>query len=178
MNDAEYEDIGVNTVKVFYHERPATEAQDMLEDIPRTTFFEDKNYDFPFTGMYKITKGKLEKVCMQWSSEKFNDVLNPIIEKNFKVQVKSLWDLPKEAYDKLLKKISETSWGTRIGGQPNFTQWDPRIGNCEKYENLLFQLDSEKGIMWGDVGIANWFISEANLKSNKFNDILFNWDCY
>ncbi|MCM1441681.1 MAG: YwqG family protein, partial [Roseburia sp.] len=175
VNDAEYNDTGDKNIKVFYHERPVTEEYDMLNDIPRTTF-QEKEYDFPFTGMYKITKGVMEKQCLQYSCEKFNSILNPIIEKNFHVSVKSLWDLPKSIYDRLLKKISENSWGTRIGGYPNFTQWDPRHG--DEYQTLLFQLDSEKGIMWGDVGIANWFIDEKNLKVNNFNKVYFTWDCY
>lgn len=176
VNDAEYTDTGDDKIKVIYHERYATEEYDMLDKIPRTTFFEDKNYDFPFTGMFKIIKGVLEKQYLHYGCEEFNDIINPIIEKHFNVKIKCIWDFPKDIYDKILKKIEENSWGTRIGGQPNFTQWDPRQDG--KYQTLLFQLDSEKGIMWGDVGIANWFIDEKNLRAKNFNKVFFTWDCY
>lgn len=73
----------------------------------------------------------------------------------------------------------------QIGGFPNFTQNDVRrVGDV-----LLFQMDSEMGngedgksksweILWGDCGIANFFISRADLKNLDFSNVLYNWDCY
>ena len=73
----------------------------------------------------------------------------------------------------------------QIGGFPNFTQGDVRrVGDV-----LLFQMDSELGkgengkgddweILWGDCGIANFFISRADLKNLDFSNVLYNWDCY
>ena len=45
------------------------------------------------------------------------------------------------------------------------------------YDTLLLQIDSEDDIMWGDSGIANFFISEEDLKNKNFEDMLYNWDC-
>lgn len=76
--------------------------------------------------------------------------------------------------------IYDTGWGTKLLGYPAFTQWDPREqeGN-QKYDTLLFQLDSDDGyVMWGDVGIGNFFISFENLVRRDFSDVLYNWDCY
>ena len=73
----------------------------------------------------------------------------------------------------------------QIGGFPNFTQSDVRrVGDV-----LLFQMDSELGkgengkgddweILWGDCGIANFFISRADLKNLDFSNVLYNWDCF
>lgn len=69
--------------------------------------------------------------------------------------------------------------GHKIGGFPNFTQSDVReIGD---YEILLLQIDSEgtekNEIMWGDCGIANFFIREKDLKELNFYKTIYNWDC-
>ncbi|MET0393037.1 MAG: DUF1963 domain-containing protein [Chitinophagaceae bacterium] len=68
--------------------------------------------------------------------------------------------------------------GHKIGGYAGFTQDDPRIGN-EAIENyiLLFQLDSGDEIMWGDSGIANFFIHPDDLARKDFSKVLYNWDC-
>ena len=49
---------------------------------------------------------------------------------------------------------------------------------------MLLQVDSEfvEGerrylIIWGDCGIANFFIREKDLKVQDFSNILYNWDC-
>ena len=71
-----------------------------------------------------------------------------------------------------------------IGGYPTFTQGDPRSAD-DDYDVLLFQMDSEMkggdwndGILWGDCGIANFFISRENLQKRDFTNVLYNWDCY
>ena len=54
--------------------------------------------------------------------------------------------------------------------------YDPR--NDEEHDVLLFQLDSEEGsVMWGDCGVANFFINADALKRMDFSDVLYNWDC-
>lgn len=63
----------------------------------------------------------------------------------------------------------------QIGGYPYFTQDDPRQEKSD--EVLLFQLDSSKGIMWGDSGVGNFFISKEDLKNKDFSHIRYNWDC-
>ena len=42
---------------------------------------------------------------------------------------------------------------------------------------LLFQLDSDDGVMWGDCGVGNFFITDADLKRRDFSRVLYNWDC-
>ena len=69
------------------------------------------------------------------------------------------------------------STGSRIGGYPYFTQSDPRPGTYEAYTVLLLQIDSEADIMWGDVGVAGWFITPDALARRDFSTVLYNWDC-
>ncbi len=69
-------------------------------------------------------------------------------------------------------------------GYPYFTQYDPREQNdgAKQYPVQLFQMDSDYGengdfIMWGDAGVANFFISEEGLANEDFRDVLYSWDC-
>lgn len=67
--------------------------------------------------------------------------------------------------------------GSRVGGYPGFTQEDPREDNT--YDVLLLQLDmdDECGIMFGDSGIANFFISNEDLINRDFSKVYYTWDC-
>ncbi|MCM1133530.1 MAG: YwqG family protein [Ruminococcus flavefaciens] len=51
-----------------------------------------------------------------------------------------------------------------------------------RYNTLLFQMDSidnEKiHIMWGDCGIAQFFINDEDLTDLNFDDVFFDYDCY
>ena len=69
-----------------------------------------------------------------------------------------------------------SSGGHKIGGYAFFTQEDPRQGT----ELLLFQLDTDQdnGILWGDMGVCNFFIEKENLEKLDFSKVLYNWDCY
>ena len=79
-----------------------------------------------------------------------------------------------ELTDEMYEQLG--GYGSKVLGYPAFTQFDPRDDN--KYDTLLFQLDSEDGVMlWGDCGVANFFINGAKLKQHDFSDILYNWDC-
>lgn len=71
--------------------------------------------------------------------------------------------------------------GCRIGGYATFSQDDPRMSKPNEDWQLLFQMDSvnEHGfdIMWGDVGVANFFIRPNDLAALNFDRIWYNWDC-
>lgn len=62
----------------------------------------------------------------------------------------------------------------QIGGYPDFTQNDVR----REDDILLFQMDSDGEIGWGDMGIANFFINPEDLINRDFSNVLYNWDCY
>ena len=64
--------------------------------------------------------------------------------------------------------------GHHLLGYPYFTQEDPRDGF---YQTLLFQMDSDDAILWGDCGVANFFIDLEKLKQRDFSDVYYTWDC-
>ena len=98
-------------------------------------------------------------------------------------QISDLYtDLEKEAYTKLYSSFKNNSHS--LGSYPSFIQWDPRSPE-DNYNFTLLQVDSELNpesdapeILWGDSGIANFFISVDDLKNRNFDNILFNWDCF
>lgn len=68
--------------------------------------------------------------------------------------------------------------GHKLGGYAYFTQSDPR--DCDskiKDYVLLFQIDSDDHIMWGDVGVANFFIDREDLAKKNFSKVFYTWDC-
>lgn len=71
------------------------------------------------------------------------------------------------------------SSGHKMGGYACFTQYDIREGNkdLQGYE-LLLQIDSDDDIMWGDVGVANFFIHPTDLAKKDFTKVAYSWDCY
>lgn len=73
----------------------------------------------------------------------------------------------------------------QVFGYPFFTQTDPRSyqENLRDLDTLLLQIDSDgtkegDRVLWGDVGIGNFFINGEALKRGDFSRVLFNWDCY
>lgn len=70
-----------------------------------------------------------------------------------------------------------------ILGYPYFTQGDPREYRDDNYyDTLLFQMDSEMQekrdyVLWGDCGVANFFINREALKNPDFSKVMYNWDC-
>ena len=92
-------------------------------------------------------------------------------------------DLERDVFDTLFKAFSGVDHA--IGAYPTFTQWDPR--NPEEkdaYGITLLQVESHwdndsnsSGIMWGDSGVANFFINKEKLEHLNFEDVLFNLDC-
>lgn len=107
------------------------------------------------------------------------------------VPVQRPWDfykrLPEDQRDyQLFTQPGWESGGHHAGGWPYFTQDDPRYdGKYEDLDVLLFQLDSDFGpesqrrdrVLWGDCGVANFFIRREDLQKRDFSRGLYNWDC-
>lgn len=93
-------------------------------------------------------------------------------------------DLFGEDFDDFYDNLFDTTnhW---LLGYPFFTQFDPRRNeedfeideNEIFYDTLLFQMDSDEDILWGDCGVANFFINKKDLENKNFNNILYSWDC-
>ena len=132
-------------------------------------YFSDSNDDFR-----EIVDREMKKFHIE-NKEKYKEILKVYDNKEY-LSYWDIWDILEE--DKEIgKKLFEA--GHKIGGFPNFTQSDVReIGD---YEILLLQIDSEgtekNEIMWGDCGIANFFIREKDLKELNFDKVIYNWDC-
>ena len=132
-------------------------------------YFLDSNDDFR-----EIVNREMKKFHIE-NKEKYKEILKVYDNKEY-LSYWDIWDILEE--DKEIgKKLFEA--GHKIGGFPNFTQSDVReIGD---YEILLLQIDSEgtekNEIMWGDCGIANFFIREKDLKELNFEKVIYNWDC-
>lgn len=132
-------------------------------------YFSDSNDDFR-----EIVNREMKKFHIE-NKEKYKGILKVYDDKEY-LSYWDIWDILEE--DKEIgKKLFEV--GHKIGGFPNFTQSDVReIGD---YEILLLQIDSEgtekNEIMWGDCGIANFFIREKDLKELNFEKVIYNWDC-
>ena len=132
-------------------------------------YFSDSNDDFR-----EIVDREMKKFYDE-NKDKYSEILK-IYDKENQLNCWEIWDILEE--DKEIgEKLFEA--GHKIGGFPNFTQSDIReVGD---YEILLLQIDSvgtEKNeIMWGDCGIANFFIREKDLKELNFDKAIYNWDC-
>ena len=132
-------------------------------------YFSDSNDDFR-----EIVDREMKKFHIE-NKEKYKEILKVYDNKEY-LSYWDIWDILEE--DKEIgKKLFEA--GHKIGGFPNFTQSDVReIGD---YEILLLQIDSEgtekNEIMWGDCGVANFFIREKDLKELNFEKVIYKWDC-
>jgi uncharacterized protein YwqG len=74
--------------------------------------------------------------------------------------------------------------GHRLGGNPNFRQWDPRASMPREEEYLLLlQIDTDESalekiyIEWSALGVGNFFIKKSDLQKLDFSQVLYNWDC-
>jgi len=83
--------------------------------------------------------------------------------------------LPQDTVDEALYDALNRS-GHKLGGYPEFTQEDPRAPQDRQV--LLLQLDSDDEMMWGDSGIANFFIDPDDLRRGDFSRVAYHWDCY
>lgn len=171
--------------RVIYHSTIADETQ-----TPPEIILEHK-YDVPFVGEYKLIPNEITTMVGDASSEtfvdefvsNFNKMADKEIQNMFGSPLKSIMDLDDGSIEELCQRNSRKK--AHIGGYPHFTQYDPRDKQrYSKYDLLLFELDSihdkkkNIDIMWGDCGIGNFFISQANLKECNFSEVLYNYDCY
>ncbi len=95
----------------------------------------------------------------------------------FNAEIDNFYDLSNAEIDYITDEMYELK--TKISGYAGFTQDDVREYGYTDYEVLLLQIDSEQDyIMWGDCGIANFFITKEDLERKDFSKVLYNWDCY
>ena len=155
--------------KVVYHENVITDENLLVTDFS----YMDKygiDYEIAPVSTEVSIKFKLNTQPITATDYRFEQ----LVESN-KV-FKQLWD-DEDASD---CHYEEFYGGHQIEGYSSFTQTDPREAEeLQKYDIMLLQIDTddEVDIMFGDAGIANFFIKSEDLKNLNFKDILYNWDC-
>ena len=106
----------------------------------------------------------------------FDRLFTDLWNEAFSDDIETIWDLPEETR-RLLWDIVPDGTEHRIGGYPYFTQQDPREEDSP-FTELLLQMNSYGDyIMWGTMGVANFFIRKEDLKEKNFEEVLYNWDC-
>ena len=156
-------------------------------DVPAKEIFEAaranniyvRYFDKPRINNYlRITIGtdeEMKKFYLE-NREKYPEILKVYKDEKY-LNYWDIWDILEENKE-IGEKLFEA--GHKIGGYPNFTQSDVRDLKAG-YNILLLQIDSEgtdeHEIIWGDFGIANFFIREKDLKELNFDEVIYNWDC-
>lgn len=166
--------------RIIYHEKiDYSITKEFIEklNIPDS----NKANNYPVNGEYKISLNKT-KTYINYYDFNFDKIFAKAYKEVFGKKLK-----PKERYDEVLEQEEldileeelEEDSRHKMLGYAYFTQEDPRyMEKYKKYDTLLLQLDSEDNyIMWGDLGVANFFINRKSLEEKNFNDVLYNWDC-
>lgn len=149
--------------RVIYHE---TIEKDMLSDEELPTFNEE-NLMMPGN-----TEAKMY----------FKEATKPVSFVDYRAKE---FALPSFDFDEAWEEYMEMYYAQpmhQVGGYSYFTQEDPRnyaSNGYEAYEIMLLQIDSDMEIdlMWGDMGIGNFFITAEDLDARNFSRVLYNWDC-
>lgn len=182
-----------DTWRVIYHEKIITDESKLFSEKDMPKF--DPERDYPFKGEFKLKAENVEPMPLSSADFRFEKAVVAAYNEIFGGDIIGLWDskggrglrqVDEPLYDAIYTRYSGK---TRMGGYPVFTQEDPR-GYNENYAKctvMLFQSDSENGgedeknwddeIMWGDCGVANFFISPEDLAKRDFSHVLYNWDC-
>ena len=170
--------------KVIYHQEidENIKENDVFElQIPISTKLDiHKEEYFPFYGEYLLNFKK----CRESIGERnynFDEILENVVKELFNEDLEgkpSFEYFSEEEYEYLIENIETT--GHKVLGYPHFTQDDPRFRDkYKRYDTLLLQIDSgDYDIMWGDYGVANFFINRKDLENKDFSKVLYNWDCY
>lgn len=162
--------------RVVYH-KDIIKEESLLQTYS-TDESQNEEY-FPFEGEFLLT-GELTSSPMSSGDFRFDKTFLDLYKQYIPTAAKNVYDLDEEIAEKVFNDLSQP--GHRIGGYPFFTQSDPRY--TDEYKNhtiLLLQIDSEGSgkdeILWGDCGVANFFIKPEDLEKCNFSNVMYNWDC-
>lgn len=147
----------------------------------------------PFSGEYKMSFERAdegisiydyrfeEMFVERWNEAYPDDEIDDVMDLDDEIY-EFLWEGTTYSDDDEEDEEEKNSTEHKMGGYPFFTQSDPREDEENAYDTLLFQLDSDStegiDVLWGDLGVGNFFINSEALKNLDFSDVLYNWDCY
>ena len=175
--------------RVLYHETvdsAVTQAEVLAKEAEAPQPEGDAGYYTPLFGVYGIrfAPAEVQRINSQdfraWDQflAKWNELHG--------TDIKTQWDYYRATkINGEFPPSKEKAPYHQMGGYPYFTQEDPRInaGELANLDVLLFQLDSDGGkevgdlVLWGDCGVANFFISREALRRRDFSRVCYNWDC-
>ena len=170
--------------RVIYHENVITDTTKLMtaEDIPQIP-----SGDFPFEGEYRLCPHAPEECPPTAVDFRFNAAFSRAYSRLTNQKITSVYDAYEGTYadGKTLEDVFDfmSTNLSCIGGYPDFTQSDPRCSEkgTSGHKILLFQLQSDPSddvnIMWGDMGVGNFFITPEALKNKDFSNVLYNYDC-
>ena len=181
---ADYDDqTKQNNFRVIYHEN-------IDYNITKDSI---KNFNIPNTNEKTVKYSPIFKECKINLKKGIDHVsLSDVrFDKYFTIAYKEIYNkdlknedtyfkiLNDEEREKLDEKLEPNYPKHKMLGYSYFTQEDPRYNKKYiDYDTLLLQIDSDgKYVMWGDVGIGNFFISKKSLLEKDFSNVLYNWDC-
>lgn len=166
--------------RVVYHEKvdyTITEESIKEAGIPNSVHDSEM---FPVDGEHKLTlqKGTDYMTVNDFRFDKiFSEAYKEVYGKEISDEDNYFKVLDDKENDILYDKLYTTN-NHKMLGYPYFTQTDPRSeSKFSEYDTLLFQLDSDDYVIWGDVGVCNFFIEKDSLIKKDFSKVLFNWDC-
>ena len=189
MYGVDYENPDEQTnFRVIYHEtidESVTYEQIVAMDLPNAG--EPQSVETPLTKEMEIefckTTSYMEPFIYGFE-EVFQDILMDRFGEDIGEQ-KSYEYVTDDEYAYIYDEISNA--GNRVLSYPFFTQYDPRDSmdedKAEYYDTVLLQIDSywneknEELILWGDMGVANFFINSEALQNKDFSQVMYSWDC-
>lgn len=167
--------------KIFYHADVDKNPENQQKAPIIEDYIDKDDFYSPIDTPLKLSF-EIQEQSMTFSYYKFDETFTKLYNEETGSGYKTFWDMPDEITKKVLDEFDEGNH--RLGGYPVFTQTDPKEYDEEarEYSTLLLQIDSEihngKFVtLWGDCGVANFFIKPEDLKNCKFDDVLYNWDC-
>lgn len=164
-----FEDVWQRDFKVRFFKNPLP-IEKLVTDFSQLERFDNDSFPIQKESRLLFTPTTEPVSALDY---RFNNIFQTPLNLLFNEEGQSLYDIYMEHF---------LGSGHKMGGYPYFITQDPRheYPFLKKYDVLLLQIDSdeENGIMWGNCGVANFFINRDNLLRGDFSDILYHWDHY
>ena len=170
--------------RIVYHEKvDASVTAETVEAMGIPSYNgDDEGVDSPVFSscVFRLVKKETWLTPDNW--ERFDELTLEVAKDLFdQTDAESADEVFGEDQYALLEEEYFYNENSHLLGHPYFTQADIRERGW-RYDTLLFQLDSETVdeediVMWGDMGVGNFFINSEDLKRLDFSNVLYNWDC-